>query len=201
MLQRLGAGRARGNIGGVENVIEVRSIEVRYAGVVVGRSTKVRDWDTAGAFIGFAEPLPSGTSLVLRGDGVDQAARVVEVFESADPAVAGMQVKFIGAAEAARPAPKPAAAAPKADPVRAPEPAVATASAPAVATASAPAAATASAPAATADQEPVAVAEASPVEASDSPSSAASVDQGDETGQVEPSGQAGSGGKRRRRRR
>ena len=168
----------------MENVIEVRAIEVRYAGVVVGRSTKVRDWDTAGAFIGFAEPLPSGTSLVLRGDGVEQAARVVEVFESADPAVAGMQVKFIGAAEAARPAPKPAAAAaqPLPEPAHVPEPAVATASA----------------PTATAEQEPVEVAEPSPVEASDAPSSAATADQGDETGQGEPSGQAG---KRRRRRR
>ena len=167
--------------------IEVRSVEVRYAGVVVGRSTKVRDWDTAGAFIGFAEPLPSGTSLVLRGDGVEQAARVVQVFESADPSVAGMQVKFIGAAEAARPAPKPApAAAPPAPapaPARPPEPAVA-----AVATA-------------TAEQGPVAVVEASPVEASDAPSSVVAADQGDETGQAEPSGQAGSGGKRRRRRR
>ncbi|HVV52123.1 MAG TPA: hypothetical protein VHO06_20815, partial [Polyangia bacterium] len=67
----------------MENVIEVR-----YAGVVVGRSTKVRDWGASGAFIGFAEPLPSGTSLVLKGDGVEQPARVVEVIESADPAVA-----------------------------------------------------------------------------------------------------------------
>ena len=83
----------------MENVIEVR-----YAGVVVGRSTKVRDWGASGAFIGFAEPLPTGTSLVLRGDGIDQPARVVEVIESADPAVAGMQVTFVGAAEAPRPA-------------------------------------------------------------------------------------------------
>ena len=143
----------------MENVIEVR-----YSGVVVGRSTKVRDWDSAGAFIGFAEPLPSGTSLVLRGDGVEQAARVVEVFESADPAVAGMQVKFIGAAEAARPAPKPAAAAPQPLPTPA-------------------------------------VAEAPPVESSDAQSSAATADHGDEPGQGEPGGQAGSGGKRRRRRR
>jgi hypothetical protein len=175
----------------VENVIEVR-----YAGVVVGRSTKVRDWDTAGAFIGFAEPLPSGTSLVLRGDGVDQAARVVEVFESADPAVAGMQVKFVGAAEAARPAPKPAAAAaspatvPTSAPTRAPEPARVAAAAP------------------TASAEPAPVAEASPVEASDAPSSAVTSEQGDgEAGPVEhaeqpeQAGQAGSGGKRRRRRR
>jgi hypothetical protein len=174
----------------VENVIEVR-----YAGVVLGRSTKVRDWDTAGAFIGFAEPMPSGTSLVLRGDGVDQAARVVEVFESADPAVAGMQVKFIGAAEAARPAPKPAAASAKpaaaTEPARAPEPAAVTAPAPAVT--------------ATAEQAPVAVAGASPVEASDPPSSTASPEQGEgEAGQVEHAeqgGQPGQAGKRRRRRR
>jgi hypothetical protein len=167
----------------VENVIEVR-----YAGVVVGRSTKVRDWDTAGAFIGFAEPLPSGTSLVLRGDGIDQPARVVAVFESADPAVAGMQVKFVGAAEAARPAPKPVAAAAKSTPspapARAPEPAIVTAAT------------------ATAERAPVAVAEAPPVEASDAPSSAATSEQAEgEAGQVEPAEQAGSGGKRRRRRR
>jgi hypothetical protein len=167
----------------VENVIEVR-----YAGVVVGRSTRVRDWGAAGAFIGFAEPLPSGTSLVLRGDGVDQAARVVEVFESADPAVAGMQVKFIGAAEAARPAPRPAEAAAK--------------STPSAESAPAPA------PAALAEQAPVGVAEPSPVELSDAPSSAASPEQGEgESGQVEhaeqaePGGQPGQAGKRRRRRR
>ena len=75
----------------MENVIEVR-----YAGVVVGRSTKVRDWNDAGAFIGFAEPLPSGTPLVLRGDGVEQAARVVEVIESADAGLSGMRVTFAG---------------------------------------------------------------------------------------------------------
>jgi len=163
-------------------------IEVRYAGVVVGRSTKVRDWDTAGAFIGFAEPLPSGTSLVLRGDGVDQAARVVEVFESADPAVAGMQVKFIGAAEAARPAPKPPAAAAK--PAPAPEPAAPPG------------------PAATDEQASVAVAEASPVEAAGAPSTAATSEQAEgEAGQAEQAeqsgqaGQPGQAGKRRRRRR
>jgi hypothetical protein len=99
----------------VENVIEgraieVRAVEVRYAGVVVGRSTKVRDWGDTGAFIGFTEPLPSGTSLVLKGDGVEQPARVIEVIESADPTVAGMQVRFVGAAEAVRPATKPAPA-------------------------------------------------------------------------------------------
>jgi hypothetical protein len=171
----------------VENGSEVRAVEIRYAGVVVGRSTKVRDWGGAGAFIGFAEPLPSGTSLVLRGDGLEQTARVVEVFESADPAVAGMQVKFIGAAEAARPAPKPAAAAASSAPATAPAPASAPAPAPAVA-----------------------AAEAAPVETSDAPSSSASsaatsesaAEQGDgDTGHADQGGQPGSGGKRRRRRR
>jgi hypothetical protein len=164
----------------VENGSEVRAVEIRYAGVVVGRSTKVRDWNSGGAFIGFAEPLPSGTSLVLRGDGIEQGARVLEVFESADPAVAGMQVKFIGAAATAAPAPRPVApaaapvTAPATEPARAPAPAGVTAEAMPVATSAAPSAAPSSAPA----------------------------EQGDgETGQGEPGGQAGSGGKRRRRRR
>jgi hypothetical protein len=97
----------------VENVVEVR-----YAGVGVGRSTLLRDWTASGAFIGFAEPMPTGTPLVLKGDGIDQAARVVEVIESADPSVAGMRVEFVSGAEPVRPppaeepAPPPAAAAP-----------------------------------------------------------------------------------------
>jgi len=173
----------------VENVteargIEVRSIEVRYAGVVVGRSTKVRDWGDAGAFIGFAEPLPSGTSLVLKGDGIEQAARVIEVIESADPAVAGMQVKFIAAVEAARPAPKPAAA-----PAPALEPPPVTAPAPAAA----PASPVTAAPA------PALVAEAEPAEVSET---ASSPEQGQENAEeAGQGGQPGSGGKRRRRRR
>ncbi len=88
----------------MENVVEVR-----YAGVGLGRSTLVRDWDSAGAFIGFAEPMPTGTPLRLKGEGVEQAARVLEVIESADPTVAGMRVAFVGDAEAVRPVSAPAA--------------------------------------------------------------------------------------------
>ena len=173
--------------------VEVRAVDVRYAGVVVGRSTRVRDWDNTGAFIGFAEPLPTGTSLVLRGEGVDQPARVVEVFESADPAVVGMQVKFGGAAEAALQAPR--SAAPAAKPVPAP------------AAVTAPASVTAAA------QAPVAVAEAAPVEAAEAPlaavagelSGSATSEQGEgDAGNAEQSGQVGQpgqAGKRRRRRR
>jgi hypothetical protein len=168
----------------VENVIEVR-----YAGVVVGRSTKVRDWGDSGAFIGFAEPLPTGTPLVLKGDGVEQAARVVEVVESADPAVAGMKVTFVDATRAARPASKPAAAPPKAAPASA-------------SVAPAPAAAPTAPPDTTAPPE--AVVEAAPVELSSSTSSAVSGEISapatNEHGEGDP-GQGGGGGKRRRRRR
>ncbi|HEY6476011.1 MAG TPA: hypothetical protein VI456_05475 [Polyangia bacterium] len=171
----------------MENVIEVR-----YAGVVVGRSTKVRDWGDSGAFIGFAEPLPSGTPLVLKGDGVEQAARVVEVIESADPAVAGMQVTFVDGARPARPATKPAAASPKAAPAS-PSVAPTTAAAPAVA-----------APAPVAPP-PAVAAEAAPVEISSSTSSAVSGEISApataEQGEGDPGQGGGGGGKRRRRRR
>jgi hypothetical protein len=182
----------------VENVIEVR-----YAGVVVGRSTKVRDWGDAGAFIGFAEPLPSGTPLVLKGDGVEQPARVVEVIESADPALAGMQVTFVEAGRIVRPAPKPAAVPSKPAPtpvaVAAPAPVAPAAPAPVDVAAPAPVA-----PAAVAAAEPALAAEAAPVEVSDGASSAVPGEVPGpataEHGEGDP-GQGGGGGKRRRRRR
>lgn len=76
----------------------IRDCEVRYAGVAVGRATQVKDWTAGGAFIGFAEPLPSGTAIELRGENITQAARVEEVVESADPNVAGMRVSFLAPA-------------------------------------------------------------------------------------------------------
>jgi len=185
----------------VENVIEVR-----YAGVVVGRSTKVRDWNDAGAFIGFAEPLPSGTPLVLKGDGVEQSARVVEVIESADPAVAGMRVTFADGARAARSTPRAAAPA-KASP--SPTPAASPAPAPATAASPAPARATAvstpsPAPEPAAARPAAGVAEAAPVESLGGTSS--TVVSGEipgpatgEPGEGDPG--HGGGGKRRRRRR
>ena len=104
------------------------AIEVRYAGVAVGRATQVRDWTEAGAFIGFAEPLPTGTRVELRADGVRQVARVEAVIESADPAAAGMRVRFgsegVSSASARAPEPAPvvqAAPAAQAEPA-APEP-------------------------------------------------------------------------------
>jgi hypothetical protein len=91
--------------------------EVRYGGVVVGRSPQLRDRSDTGAFVLFGEPLPVGTALVLKIDEKDQHARVTEVVESADASAAGMRVRFVSAAEkaapapAAQPAPAPAVAA------------------------------------------------------------------------------------------
>lgn len=62
--------------------------------MALGRATHVRDWTEAGAFIGFAEPLPTGTRVELRVDGQRKPATIEEVIESADPAVAGMRVRF-----------------------------------------------------------------------------------------------------------
>ena len=80
--------------------------------MVVGRSPQVRDRTDAGAFVVFAEPLPVGTSLVLKLDDKDQHARVTEVVEAADASAAGMRVRFVKPGEKAAPAAAPAARAP-----------------------------------------------------------------------------------------
>jgi hypothetical protein len=75
-----------------------KMIEVRYAGVVVGRSAIVRELDTRSLFLGITEPLPVGTPVVLRiGDrGVTQdvPGKVEAVSESLELARAGMRVRF-----------------------------------------------------------------------------------------------------------
>lgn len=101
------------------------SVEVRYAGVVVGRGALVKELGADAIFVGLPDPLPVGTLVTLKiGDAV-RDARVDEVVESADVSTAGMRVRWGAAAAAARPAPakepaQPAAAAPA---PRAPEPA------------------------------------------------------------------------------
>ena len=87
----------------------IASCEVRYAGVVVGRATQVKNWTATGAFVGFTEPLPAGTAIELRGENLVQAARVEDVIESADPNVAGMRVSFVASPAAGAP---PSSAAP-----------------------------------------------------------------------------------------
>jgi hypothetical protein len=89
------------------------AIEVRYAGVIVGRGVLARDLGEGGAFVGVAEPLPVGTNVTVKiGDAVREG-RVDEVVETADPAVVGMRVSWGGAA---RSVPAPRAAAPVAAP-------------------------------------------------------------------------------------
>jgi hypothetical protein len=74
--------------------------EVRYAGVVLGRATELRDASVSGAFVVLPEPLPVGTPIVLKTEEGERSARVIEVIESADPAVAGMRVRFMEGGEA-----------------------------------------------------------------------------------------------------
>jgi hypothetical protein len=112
------------NLTSVKLVIVDTATEVRYAGVTVGRAAHLRERDDAGAFLVFPEPLPVGTSVVLKLDGGEQAARVAGVVESADPNVAGMRLAFLTAAEAAKPseAARPPAPASAAAPAVAAEP-------------------------------------------------------------------------------
>jgi hypothetical protein len=76
--------------------------EVRYAGVVVGRASPLRDKDDVGVFVLCAEPLPVGTPVTLKLDDAEHGARVSEVVESADPNLAGMRVRFVNVNEARR---------------------------------------------------------------------------------------------------
>ena len=80
------------------------SVEVRYAGVVVGRGALVKELGADAIFVGLPDPLPVGTLVTLKiGDAV-RDARVDEVVESAEVSTAGMRVRW-GGAPAARPAP------------------------------------------------------------------------------------------------
>jgi hypothetical protein len=98
-------------------------IEVRYAGVVVGRATQVRDWTPSGAFIGFAEPLPTGTRIELCGEETREA-RIEEAIESSDPSQSGMRVRFEATSSPAPSASPSSATAPEAaSPPAAPQPA------------------------------------------------------------------------------
>jgi hypothetical protein len=81
------------------------SVEVRYAGVVVGRGALVKDLGPEAAFVGIPEPLPVGTLVTLKiGDAVREA-RVDDVVESSDATAVGMRVRWGAAAETSRSAP------------------------------------------------------------------------------------------------
>jgi hypothetical protein len=163
------------------------SIEVRYAGVIVGRTAAVRGLDGSGAFIGIAEPLPVGTIVTLKMSDGTKEARVAEVVESAEPNVVGMRVVFDLGARAF--APRAAA----------PAPVAASASAPVAAPASAPVAAPASAPVAAVVAEPVPAMAAMPVDESIDEGSAPLAAPLSLAG-PDASGSPGGGKKRRKRR-
>jgi hypothetical protein len=152
------------------------SIEVRYAGVIVGRTATVRGLDGGGAFIGIAEPLPVGTIVTLKMSDGTKEARVEEVVESAEPNVVGMRVVFD--VDARAPAPRAAA------PVAAPMPA--------------PVAASAPAPVATIAAEPAAAMAATPLEESTDEGSAPLAAPLSLAG---PDAGGSPGGKKRRKRR
>jgi len=69
-------------------------IEVRYAGVVIGRAPSVAGADAHGVSLGLADPMPVGTKLSVRiGEDVVEG-RVEQVSESGDPAKSGMRIRF-----------------------------------------------------------------------------------------------------------
>jgi hypothetical protein len=75
-------------------------VEIRYAGVVIGRAQDVRAADgDASFFLAVRESMPVGSVLHLRSGDRETPARVVHTVESTDPAACGMQVRLIGEAE------------------------------------------------------------------------------------------------------
>jgi len=71
-----------------------QTIEVRYAGVVIGRVTGVGGADDKGVFLGTGDPMPVGTAITLQVGGDVAEGRVEQVLESTDPARSGMRVRF-----------------------------------------------------------------------------------------------------------
>jgi hypothetical protein len=103
-------------------------IEIRYAGVVVGRVQEVStsDGDASSYFLPLREPMPVGSVVRLRSGDQETPARVVRAVEAAEAAGSGMHVRLIGDAEVVAPEwiPPPAAIAPVKPKPPAPEPIV-----------------------------------------------------------------------------
>ncbi len=79
-------------------------VEIRYAGVVIGRAQEVRGADDESTFfLPGKEPMPVGTVVHLRSGDRETPARVLRAVESPDPSVAGMHVRLIGEAEVVAP--------------------------------------------------------------------------------------------------
>jgi hypothetical protein len=182
----------------------VDTIEVRYAGVVVGRTAQVREVGGQGGrmFVGIPEPLPVGTLVTLKIGETVREARVDEVVESAEPSSAGMGVTFDVAAKLG---PQTSGLRPQeARGPRSEAPPLAAPQKPAAAPAPEPVAPVAAVPVVVAAPEPSAPA---PVPVSDPPSAAVAAES--ESGAISaplslagsPGGDQHGGGKRRRKRR
>jgi len=72
-----------------------KPVEVRYAGIVVGRSSDVRDATGDGFFLGLPDPMPVGTLLELRLDERTAQARIERVTESPDATIAGVRFRVL----------------------------------------------------------------------------------------------------------
>ena len=174
------------------------SIELRYAGVVIGKATVSGPIDESGessVFVSVPDPLPVGTKVGLKIDDRALDGRVIAVAESSESSKCGMKIRIGGASSASKSSsgaasgstpPVPAASAPAAVADAAPAPAASAPAAPA--TESAPIDGAVSAEGAT------------DLSAAHGDGSSEGVPGGEEAG-GQPGGQGGGGGRRRRRRR
>jgi hypothetical protein len=76
-------------------------LEIRYAGVTIGRAQEVRsaEGEVPSFFILMRDPMPVGTVLRMRSGDHETPVRVVRAVETTDAATCGMQVRTIGDAE------------------------------------------------------------------------------------------------------
>ncbi len=167
------------------------SIELRYAGVVIGKATVSGPIDESGensVFVPVPDPLPVGTKVGIKIDDRTLDGRVIAVAESTESSKCGMKIRISGAASAKSSGGPSAGATPSTPAAPAP-------TAPAAGTPTAPAPAMESAPidgAVSADS-------GTDVSAAHGDGSTEGVPSGDEGGGQ--AGGQGGGGRRRRRRR
>ena len=86
------------------------TIELGYAGVVIGRVTVAGEIDENSLFLPVPDPLPVGTRVSLKIDGRTTAARVIGVTETAEAGKAGMRVRVTDTGASVEAAPAPAQA-------------------------------------------------------------------------------------------
>jgi hypothetical protein len=95
-------------------------LEIRYAGVVIGRAQEVRsaEGDVPSFFIPVRDPMPVGTVLRMRSGDHETPVRVIRAVETTDATACGMRVRTIGEAEEVAPEfiPPPAVVAEKIKP-------------------------------------------------------------------------------------